>query len=45
MSGEKEYRRPDGTTTILPGAPNHVEYYAQKGFTLVEDEVVEEPEI
>lgn len=39
----KEYRRPDGTTTLLPGGNEHVvEYYERKGLRLVENEVAEE---
>lgn len=39
----KEYRRPDGTTTLLPGGNEHVvEYYERKGLVLVEKDVAEE---
>ena len=51
MSGEREYRYPDGSVHVLPGnTQNTIDYYLAKGFTLVEDEepeaevVEEEPE-
>ena len=40
MSGEREYRYPDGTVHVLPGNEHQVEYYRRKGFTLVEEEQV-----
>ena len=46
MSGEREYRYPDGSIHVLPGnTQNAIDYYLAKGFTLVEDEddAVQEP--